>query len=134
MPIDQVLRLESDLANVNQQMEEQEREALDAITLWQQNNAESEKRCTELEEKLSNTIDARESSEITDGVSNESDYIRLIENNSSLQEKINALESSLANKSNHQEIDEISELRKELDVAQNSLSKDEVVVHQWEGK
>jgi len=134
---DRVSQLEFELADVHQQLMEQEAEALDAIAKWQQNNVESEERCAELEQKLKNISNARESTEVINNLP-DAEYIQLKELNISLQEKVKELEVSLDKKFDHQvdsktrDKDTISELEEALKAAQKTLTRDEEVVQQWE--
>jgi chromosome segregation ATPase len=137
--LDRVSQLESELANALLQMQEQEKEALDAIAKWQLNSTESEEKCAELEEKLKKALDSKESIDATNNTP-ESEFLQLKEDNISLQEQIKELEISLAEKSDHdfdsetQDKATVIELQDALKIAQETLTRDEEVVQQWEGK
>ena len=98
-------------------MKEQEDESINAIAKWQQNVSELEEKCAGLEENL------RMANEM----------------NTSMTTKSNAQESSLVGNSNNQvdsdfhSVDTVVKLQEALKIAQDSLSKDEEVVRQWEG-
>ena len=96
-----------------QQLEEQEAEANDAISKWQESYTASEDRCNELE----------------------SEYQKILTEKESLQDKLDSVaisESSTTSES--PDLSKISELQEELRIAQETLARDEVVVQQWEGK
>ena len=130
--------MESELASVHQQMEEQESEAVNAITKWQQNVIELEEKCAELEENLKKASESKDSVDTMNDASDR-EYSKLKDENASLRKKIDHLETSSTGNSHIQvnsEIHEdvIVELREALKIAQDTLSKDEKVVQQWEGK
>ena len=112
-------------------MQEQEIEATDAIAKWQQSGTASKEKFTELEEKLKEAIESKESMP---------EYFQLKEENASLQQKIEDLEGSLAENSDNridletQHNDTISELQEALKTAEYTLTRDEEVVQQWEGE
>ena len=117
-------------------------EAVDAIAKWQQSGTASEEKCAELEEKLKKALDCKESTDYTND-SSESEYVQLKEDNTSLQQKIEYLETSLAGMSDNQidletqqkdTILELQELQEALKAAQETLTKDEEAVQQWEGE
>jgi len=123
-------------------MEEQEIEAVDAIAKWQQSGTASEEKCSELEEKLKKALDCKESIDDTND-SSKFEYVQLKEDNASLQQKIEYLETNLARKSDNQidletqqkdTVVELQELQEALKAAQETLTRDEEAVQQWEGE
>jgi len=131
--------LESELANINQQIQEQENEAENAIAKWQENVIELEEKCAELKQNLKTALESNDAVDTMNDASG-SDYSQLMEENASLQNKINYLETSLAGNSGNeidseiQHGDTVVELQEELKIAQDTLAKDEEVVQRWEGK
>ena len=130
----------AELANVQQQLQQNETEAVDAIARWQQNGIELEEKCAHLEDKLEAAV---ASLELVDDSTTDSSNIedsQLREQNISLQQKNHDLETSLAQKTEvlfrlrAENNDAIVELQEALATAQDTLSKDEEVVQQWEGK
>lgn len=131
--------MESELANINQQIQEQENEAENAIAKWQENVIELEEKCAELKQNLKTALESNDAVDTMNDASG-SDYSQLMEENASLQNKINYLETSLAGNSGNeidseiQHGDTVVELQEELKIAQDTLAKDEEVVQRWEGK
>ena len=138
-PIERALQLESELATVEKQMQEQESEAVSVIAKWEQNVIELEGKCTVLEENLKKLSQNKESVKAMNDES-DSEHFKLKENNASFQKKIDYLETSLTGGSNSQidsevqDSDTVAQLREALKTAQDTLAKDEEVVQQWEGK
>lgn len=131
--------MESKLANVHQQIQEQENESVNAIAKWQENVVELEDKCAELEENLKTASESKDAVDTMNDASG-SEYSQLKEENASLQKKINYLEISLAGNSDN-EIDSeiqhggtIAEFQEALKIAQDTLANDEEVVQRWEGK
>jgi hypothetical protein len=137
--VEKTSHLESELANVHQQIQEQENEAENAIAKWQENVIELEEKCAELERNLKTALESKDAVDTMNNASG-SDYSQLMEENASLQNKITYLETSLAGNSDNeidseiQHDDTVVELQKALKIAQETLAKDEEVVQRWEGK
>ena len=119
-------------------MEEQESEAVNAITKWQQNVIELEEKCAELEENLKKASERKDSDDMIHDAP-DSDYFHLKEENDVLRKRIEYLETS-PSRNFHSDVnsetqdDAIVKLRESLKIAQDTLAKDEKVVKQWEGK
>jgi len=124
---DRVAQLQSNLDDAHQQLHDHETEALEAISKWQESANALEEKCVGLEEKLRNACET-EGSMDAHGEMSISEYSMLKEENASLQQKINDLETSLAGNSDNR----IVELQQELKAAQDALENDEEVVQQWE--
>ena len=120
-------------------MQDQENDAANAIMQWQQNVIELEEKHFELEESLKKALESKYSFGTINDAS-DSEFSLLKEENVSLRNKINDLQTSLAGKADNEidaEIrngDTIVELEEALKNAQDALAKDEVVVQKWEGK
>lgn len=121
--------MQSELDDAHLKTHEQETEALEAIAKWQDNFNLLEEKCAKLEEELKEVSECKE---LIDNMHDSSNlkYSLLQEDNASLQRKIEDLETSSAQNSDHR----ISELEVALKSAQETLEKDEEVVQQWEGK
>jgi DNA repair exonuclease SbcCD ATPase subunit len=139
---ERAFQLETELANVHQEMQEQENEAMNAINKWQQSAAELEEKCAELEEDLKNALVSEDSVDAMNDPSH-SEYSKLKEENASLRKnrkKIDHLETTSVGTSGSQSDSEpprgdtILELREALNIAHDTLARDEEVVQQWEGK
>ena len=114
------MRSESELASTRQKMQEQEMETSDAIAKWQQSGTKLEEKCAELEERLKNAVHEKGSTEVMN--SPELECLQLKEDNASLQEKIKCLENDVVQR------------QEALQVAQETLARDDEIVQQWEGK
>ena len=130
--------MESELTDVQKQMQDQESEAVNAIAKWEQNVIELEEKCVMYEENLkmsskNNAVDT------INGKPNFKDLQPRTED-ASHRNTIDCLETSQTGNSNYQveseahSSDTIEELRQAFKTAQDTLAKDEEVVQQWEGK
>jgi hypothetical protein len=105
------------------QLEEQEREAHDAISKWQESYTASEGRCTELEAELKLVISEKNKFE---------NKLKSVEKTN---ESISSGDCDHGNPENSSKpLDQIFELQEALKAAQETLARDEEVVQQWEGK
>jgi chromosome segregation ATPase len=127
-------------------MQEQEEEASNVIAQWQESYSESENKCSELENELE--VLRNEKEKYSKALENrEKDGEHLEEAKSSLDEKIASLEDAIEDEMRKLEevqemedevpgeddTDTLEKLREELTAAQETLQRDEDVVHQWEG-
>ena len=126
VPKDRVAELESKVKDLENQLEEQEREANNVIDQWQENCAVSDSKCSELEDELDA---ARKENEILRQSSGDHGVNTLNarslegepEGSAQLAQRIEELETQL------QEKEQV------LLQLQDTLANDEDVVHQWEG-
>jgi chromosome segregation ATPase len=128
-------------------MQEQEEEANNVIAQWQESFNESEKKCSnkcaQLEEELEAVKKEKDSLEKSLETT-EKDDEPLEEAKSSLDANIAALEDAIEDELEDVKVMEeeglqgddhhtLEQLREELKAAQDTLERDEDVVHQWEG-
>lgn len=137
--VERASQLESELANLHQQMQEQENEAVNAISKWQQNVIDLEEKCAEHEEDLKKASESKGSVDIaTDALDFENAQLK--KENASLLEKIDDLKASSIGNSDDQiklerkHDESILELREILKVAENTHIKDKSVIQRCEGK
>lgn len=137
--VERASQLESELTDVQKQMQDQESEAVNAIAKWEQNVIELEEKCLMLEENLRMSSKSNDAVDTINGKPNSEDLQPRTED-ASLPNTTGCLETSQTGNSNDQveseahSSDTIEELRQALKTAQDTLAKDEEVVQQWEGK
>jgi chromosome segregation ATPase len=127
---------------VEKQLEDQEQEANNAITGWQESYAESDSKCTKLEKELE-TVREEKDSLATASETIEEDNNELEKEKFALEERVSSLENSIARENvpiepqyKEREVLEVQLREKEeaLHEAQETLQRDADIVNQWEGK
>jgi chromosome segregation ATPase len=117
------------LTTLEQQLKDEEKEAADAISQWQESCAESESRCKKLEQDLQEAIQEKESL---------GERLRRLEGqNSSVEESSFPTTSPMEDEHAQfptPEPSKIVELKNALQVAQQTAARDEEILQQWEGK
>jgi DNA repair exonuclease SbcCD ATPase subunit len=128
---ERVTELETLVKSLESQLEEQERDASEAITQWQNNATEADEKAREIEEKLSQEVSSLQST-----------TMEIDEERSTLKQRVAELQNSLASMQStldHSERDadlagKLERKEQELHEAKETLTRDEDVVKQWEGK
>lgn len=136
--LDRVSQLQSELQLAHQELVEQEKEANNAINIWQDSCSRSEEKCSELEEKLKASIERlREMSDDLNTLRSKATVLG--EENAAFRARESP--SSDPQESNDVSVGEsqenakaVAELREALQISREALSRSEEIVHQWEGK
>ena len=139
---DRVSQLESELALAQQQLVEQEKEANDAINMWQDSYPSSEEKCTELEETL--RISSVSVAEMKDELNRlrtkiaayEDEKESFVVRSAGQIASTDPLEQSKSPFDGHLQAraPEIAQLQNALKTSQEILSRQEEAAHQWKGK
>jgi chromosome segregation ATPase len=128
------------VAEVEKQLKDQEQEASNAITVWQESCSESDSKCTKLKKELEIVLEEKYSL-VKASETIEQDNDELEKEKFALEERVSSLENSM--KSPPRENDPVEpqdlevQLREKdeaLRQAQETLQRDAGVLHQWEGK
>lgn len=112
---ERVAELEATVQSLEQQMQDQEEEANNVISQWQESCTASDDMCSELKKELEEVRKDKESLD------------KALESGGSVQ----VVESPPTNEG--ELLKKLSDTQEELKIAKETLSRDEVVVHQWEG-
>jgi chromosome segregation ATPase len=112
--VERVAELEATVQSLEQQMQDQEEEANNVISQWQESCTASDDTCSELKRELEEVRKDKESLD------------KALESGGSVQ-----VESPATNE--EELLKKLNDTQEELKIAKETLSRDEVVVHQWEG-
>jgi chromosome segregation ATPase len=139
--VGRVAELQATVKDLEDQLQQQEEEANTAITQWQDNCATSDERCSQLDKELELLATEKDSlSKALDTV--EQDNAQLEETRQVLEEKSTSLGAGLSEEpakvlegetSSEYIEQQLRETEKELREAKESLTRDEDIVHEWEG-